>query len=98
MPSEKLLLQIGEQIEQLALHRDVEPGRRLVGDQEGRLGDQRARDRHAPRLAAADLMRIFFELRLGQAEPRHQVEHLRPALGLGRGRGWRSARRAACGR
>ena len=82
MPSEKLLLEIGEQVEQLALHRDVEPGGRLVGDQEGRLGDQRAGDGDAARLAAADLVRKFLELRLGQAEPRHQVQHLRPALGL----------------
>ena len=76
----KAALQVGEQIEKLALHRDVEPGRRLVGDEEGRLRHQRPRDRDAPRLAAADLVRIFFELRLGEAEPLHEVEHLRPAL------------------
>ena len=62
----KSLLEVGKQVEQFALHGDVEPGRRFVGDQERRFRHQRARNGHAARLAAADLMREFVKLRFRQ--------------------------------
>ncbi len=60
-----LLLEPGEQLEDLALDRDVERGRRLVGDQELRLAGERHRDHHALLLAARELVRIRGEPALG---------------------------------
>ena len=64
------LLQPGEQLHDLALDRDVERGRRLVGDQQLRLAGQRHRDHHPLLLAARELVRIGGEaaLRLGHAD------------------------------
>jgi hypothetical protein len=63
-------LEPGEQLEDLALHRDVERGGRLVGDQQARLAGQRHRDHHALLLAAGQLVRVGGEAppRLGQAD------------------------------
>ena len=53
-----LLLQLGEQLEDLALDRHVERGGRLVGDQQLGLAGQRHRDHHALLLAARQLVRV----------------------------------------
>ena len=50
-------LQVGEQVEDRRLHRDVERGRRLVADDDPRLAGERARDRHALLEAAGELRR-----------------------------------------
>src|SRR6185295_6558418 len=49
--------QIGEQIEDLRLHRDVERAGRLVADHDPRLEHQRARNRRALALPAGELRR-----------------------------------------
>ena len=48
-------LQLADQVEDLRLRRDVERGRRLVGDQDARLGGERQRDHHALAQAAREL-------------------------------------------
>ena len=65
-----LLLEAAEQLEDLALDRDVESGRRLVGDQELGFAGQRHRDHDALLLAAGKLVRIDGEpsLRLRHAD------------------------------
>ena len=50
-------LQLAHQVEDLRLRRDVERGRRLVGDQDARLGGERQRDHHALAQAARELER-----------------------------------------
>ena len=71
-------LQLGEQRQHLALHRDVEGGRRLVEDEHLGPQDDGARDRDALALAARELVRIAVQdvvrARAG-AEP-DLVEHL----------------------
>jgi hypothetical protein len=64
------LLEPGEQLEDLPLDRDVERGRRLVGNEELRLAGERHRDHHALLLAARELVRIGGQppLRLGHAD------------------------------
>ena len=52
------LLQAAQQLEDLGLHRDVEGGGRLVGDDELGVQDQRAGDDDALLHAAAELVRI----------------------------------------
>ena len=54
------LLRVLEQFQNLRLHRDVERGGRLVGDQQVRLVRQRHGNHHALTLAARELMRIAF--------------------------------------
>ena len=56
-------LQLAHQVEDLRLDRDVERGRRLVGDEQLGLGGQRHGDHHPLRLAARELVRV----RLGPA-------------------------------
>ena len=51
------LADVGEQVEDLRLDRDVERGDRLVEDQHARLGRERARDRDALALAAGQRAR-----------------------------------------
>ena len=46
------------------LNRDVERGRRLVGDDERRLAGERHRDQHALPHAARQLMRVVVDARL----------------------------------
>ena len=64
------LLEAGEQLEDLALDRDVERGRRLVGDQQLGLAGERHRDHDALLLAAGELVRVRRQapLRLGHAD------------------------------
>ena len=53
----KSLVSVLEQLEHLRLHRDVERGGRLVGDQDLRLAEQRHGDHHALPHAARELVR-----------------------------------------
>ena len=64
------LLQIAQQVENLRLDRDVERGRRLVGDEQRRAARQRERDERALPQAARQLVRIVAHapLRLGNAD------------------------------
>ena len=64
-----LLLQPRQQLEDLALDRHVERGRRLVGDQQLGLAGQRHRDHHALLLAARHLVRIAASRRFGSGMP-----------------------------
>src|SRR5258706_10764586 len=57
-------LQPGDQVHDLALHRDVERGGRLIGDQQLRLAGDRHRDHHPLLLPARELVRIGVEPRL----------------------------------
>ena len=73
------------QLEDLRLHRHVERGRGLVGDEQLRVADQRHRDHRALAHAAGELVRVVVEplVRVGDADA---VEHLDRALarrGLG---------------
>ncbi len=79
----ELRLQVAQQVEHLGLHRDVEGGGRLVGDEQVGVAGDRAGDQHALGHAAGDLVRVGREgaLRVGDAHPGEQVE--RPLLGLG---------------
>ena len=65
-----------EQREDLRLDRDVERGRRLVGDQQLRLAGERHRDHRALALAARELVRkgVDAPLRLGDAGAREQLD------------------------
>ena len=77
----ELALQVGQQIQDLCLHRHVERGGRLVGDDQVRIVDQRHRDHRALPHAAGELVRILVDapVRLRDADP---VEHLdRPRAG-----------------
>ena len=66
--------QITQQIEDLLLRRDIERGRRLVGDDQRRRAGERRRDQQPLPLAARELVRIAFErrLRVGQLHPAQQ--------------------------
>ena len=57
----ELALQVGEQTQDLRLDRDVERGRRLVGDDQVGIAHQRHRDHHALAQPARELMRILAE-------------------------------------
>ena len=61
-----LALQVGEQIEDRGLHRDVERGRRLVADDDARIARERARNRDALLQSAGKLPRARAEIALGQ--------------------------------
>jgi hypothetical protein len=63
-------LQLLHEVEDLRLRRHVERRRRLVGDEQGRLGDQRHGDHGALPEAARQLERIGHEraLRVGEAD------------------------------
>ena len=65
----ELLLQVLQQVEHLRLHRDVERADRLVGDDQLRLRDQRARDRDALALAAGEFVRVLVHVGVAQARP-----------------------------
>ena len=64
------LLDVLQQRDELGLHRDIERGGRLVGDQEIGLVGERHGDHDALALAARELMRIAVEprLRIGNAD------------------------------
>ena len=75
----ELALQALDEVEDLRLHGDVERGRRLVGDQQLGVVDERHRDHHALAHAAGELVRIGVHApaRLGDAD---QPEHLDRAI------------------
>jgi hypothetical protein len=77
-----LALQKLDQVEDLGLDRDVERGRRLVGDQERRAAGERHRDHRALAHAARELVRVLIELALGlgQADQLQHLERLGPRL------------------
>jgi hypothetical protein len=66
-------LQVLHDVEDLRLHRDVERRRRLVADQELRLGGERARDRDALALAARELVRELVGVGRAEADRREQL-------------------------
>ena len=61
----RLFLQPMHQVKDLGLDGDIQPGRRLVGDQEPRPGGQHHRYQHALAHAAAELVRIGMQSQLG---------------------------------
>ena len=69
-------LRVLQQLQDLRLHRDVERGRRLVGDQQIRLVGERHGDHHALALAAGKLVRIAAEpaRRIGNADLAEQFD------------------------
>jgi hypothetical protein len=75
----KLLLQVQQEIHDLSLGRDVERGRRLVGDQQRGLAGQGDGDDHALAHATGELVRVFVEspFRRGEA---HRPEQLDGAI------------------
>ena len=77
-----LLLQRGDQVEDLLLDRHVERGRRLVGDQQLGLAGDRHRDHHPLLLAARHLRRIGVDLefRVGDADLGQQRDRALPRL------------------
>ena len=82
MPSRAL--QLGEELEDLRLHRHVERGRRLVGDQHVRVAGERHGDHHPLALAAGELVRVGVDaaLGLGDADERQELDDPRPRLRL----------------
>ena len=84
-PHAHLVLKLLEELQDLGLHRDVERGRRLVGDDDVGLHGECHGDHDALALAAGELVRVLVHrcVGLGDADPAHQVE--RPLLGLHRG-------------
>ena len=59
IPEATLVAQLADEIEHLRLHGDVERRGRLVGDDQLRVGRDRARDEHALRHATGDLVRVL---------------------------------------
>ena len=81
------LAEVAHQVEDLGLDRDVERGRRLVGDEQLRLAGEGHRDHHPLGHAARHLVRERLEppLRVGDADHLQQLEGAlagRPALHL----------------
>ncbi len=77
--------QVGQQIKNLRLDRDVERRRGLVGDHEIGLTGQRHRDHHPLPHSAGELVRILVEPALGVGHA-HEPEHLQgPGPGGRRG-------------
>ena len=75
------VLQVADQLEDLGLHRDVERGRRLVGDQQLRVQRQRLGDHRPLPLAARQLVRVGVDPPLGIGDL-DQLEQLdRPLAG-----------------
>ena len=72
----------GDDVEHLPLDGDVERGRRLVGDQEFRLVDERVGDHDALAHAARQLVRIGAQdlLRLAKADAMEQIDDVRPPV------------------
>ena len=65
----ELALQLREQLQDLRLDRDVERGRRLVGDEQLRLAGERHRDHHALAHAARELVRVRVDALSGAGMP-----------------------------
>ena len=68
------------QVEDLRLRRHVERGRRLVGDQQVRVADQRHRDHHALPHAAGELVRVVVDPALGVRDADLPQELERPRV------------------
>ena len=66
----ELALQVLHQVEDLRLRRHVERGRRLVGDQDLGVVDQRHRDHHALPHAARELVRVVVDALVGARDLR----------------------------
>ena len=89
---------LSHQLEDLRLRRHVERRRRLVGDQQVGVVDERHRDHHALAHAARELVRVVVDPALGarDADRLQQLERARPArLASTRPGGGGSPRRAA---
>jgi hypothetical protein len=75
-------LELAHQVEDLRLDRDVQRGRRLVGDQEPRLAGERHRDHHPLPHPTGKLVRVLEDAALRLWHP-HQPKHLdRAGAGL----------------
>ena len=72
-------LQLAQQLEDLRLDRDVERGRRLVGDDERGVHHERHRDHDALAHAAGELVRILVRALRGRRDA-DGLEHLDGAL------------------
>ena len=77
----ELLLEVVEQVEDLALDRDVERADRLVADDELRVERQRPGDADALALAAGELVRVAVDVGLVEADPGQQLADQVLALG-----------------
>ncbi len=95
MPS--LVLQLGQQLEDLRLHRHVERRGRLVGDQHVGVAGERHGDHHPLPLAAGELVRVGVDppLGLGDADEAQELDDARAGLGLRAGRDGSAAARPA---
>lgn len=71
-------LEVGHQVQDLALHADIQARRRLIGDDQRGVQGQRARHADPPRLPARQLMGVTLGQLRGQAHLRQQA----PRLGL----------------
>ena len=90
----ELVLELGEQVDDLRLNRDVERRHRLVQDHQLRVQGKRASDADPLALAPGELVRKA--VRVLGAEPDGAQKLLHPARALrlaGRGRGYGAARR-----
>src|SRR5262249_59029470 len=70
-----LVAQIAHEIEDLRLHRDIEGGRRLVGDEKVWITSQRHRDHDALAHATRKLVRVVLETLLGRRDA-YTAQHL----------------------
>ena len=82
-------LEIGEEVEDRGLHRDVERRGRLVADDDARVAGERARDRDALLEAAGELHGPRAQERLVEAHRRGELAQ--PLLALGRRSGPRAS-------
>ena len=69
----ELVLQVLQQVDHLGLHRDVQRGHRLVGDDQVRVDRQRPGDADALPLAAGELVRVLAQRRCSAARPPRAV-------------------------
>ena len=77
----ELVLQVGEQVDDLRPDRDVEGGDRLVGDDQLRPQRQRPGDPDPLPLAAGELVREAVVVLGGEADPLEQLLHFAAQLG-----------------
>ena len=76
----QLAAQLVQQVQHRRLHRHVERGHGLVGDQHVRLERERARDRDALALAAGELARVRVQRALAESDQVHQLAAARVDL------------------
>ena len=74
----ELALQVGEQVDDLGLDRDVEGGYGLVGDDQFGLDGQRPGDDDALALAAGEFVRVAVDVLGGEADPLEDLDRTRP--------------------